>query len=82
VRKRIRLRSADLPESLEMPGLREVSRDPSGRAEFELDLGQGSLHDVLERLAAVCHIDDLSIEDPPLEEAVRRLYRGEAGTAE
>lgn len=73
-RKRIRLRSADLPDSFEMPGLRTVSHDAPGRAEFELDLGAGSLHDVLERLAASCHIDDLSIEDPPLEDAVRRLY--------
>lgn len=73
-RKRIRLRSSDLPESFESTGLRLVSRDAQGRCEFELDLEQGSLHDVLERLAASCHIDDLSIEDPPLEDAVRRLY--------
>lgn len=73
-RKRIRLRSADLPERFELPGLRTVARDHAGRSEFELDLGTGSLHEVLERLAASCHIDDLSIEDPPLEDAVRRLY--------
>jgi ABC-2 type transport system ATP-binding protein len=74
VHKRIRLRSEDLPESFAMPGLRRVSRDTPGRAEFELDLETGRLHDVLERLASSCHIDDLSLEDPPLEEAVRRLY--------
>lgn len=76
-RKRIRLRSQDLSESFSMSGLRLVSREPEGRVEFELDLQAGSLHDVLERLAASCHIDDLSLDDPPLEEAVRRLYRGD-----
>jgi ABC-2 type transport system ATP-binding protein len=74
VRKRIRLRSDDLPETFAMPGLRRVSHDTPGRAEFELDLNSGRLHDVLERLASSCRIDDLSLEDPPLEEAVRRLY--------
>ncbi|MBK9577056.1 MAG: ATP-binding cassette domain-containing protein [Fibrobacterota bacterium] len=76
-RKRIRLRSQDLSNSFSMPGLRLVSQDPGGRSEFELDLQAGSLHDVLERLASSCHIDDLSLDDPPLEEAVRRLYRGD-----
>ncbi|HOX51847.1 MAG TPA: ATP-binding cassette domain-containing protein [Fibrobacteria bacterium] len=76
-RKRIRLTSRDLSTSFSMGGLKDVSHDGEGRWEFELDLQAGSLHDVLERLAASCHIDDLSVEDPPLEDAVRRLYRGE-----
>lgn len=75
-RKRIRLRSGDLPESFAHPGLHLVSRDAAGRMEFDLDLEVGNLHGVLERLAASCRIDDLSLEDPPLEDAVRRLYKG------
>lgn len=75
-RKRIRLRSKDLPADFFMPGLLQLSRDTGDRREFELDLERGSLHDVLERLAASCHIDDLTLVDPPLEDAVRRLYQG------
>ena len=42
--------------------------------ELELDLDQCALHDFLEKIARSCRLDDLTLTDPPLEDAVRGLY--------
>lgn len=73
-RKRVRLRSRDFPADFAMDGLRLVAREGEDRWELELDLAAGSLHDFLERLSRTCRLDDLSLDDAPLEDAVRRLY--------
>lgn len=75
--KRIRLQSPDFPDNFAMPGVRVVTR--TGEAvELELDLDACALHGFLENLARLCRLDDLNLTDPPLEDAVRGLYRNGA----
>ncbi|MEP7049140.1 MAG: ATP-binding cassette domain-containing protein [Pseudomonadota bacterium] len=72
-RKRVRVRSTNFPTTVEIPGV-EVVRFQGGYAELELDLARCSMHSFLEQLSRMCRVDDLTIHDPPLEDAVRRLY--------
>ncbi len=75
-RKRIRVQSHNFPRSLGIPEIEIVRRD-GDIIELELDQSVCSVHDFLEHLSRTCRIDDLTMNDPPLEDAVRRLY-GEA----
>lgn len=72
--KRVKLRSRDFPADFAMPGLRVVGKEGEDRWSLELDLSTGSMHDFLEKLSGACRLEDLSLEDAPLEDAVRRLY--------
>jgi ABC-type uncharacterized transport system ATPase subunit len=40
------------------------------------------MHDFLEQLSRMCRVDDLTVHDPPLEDAVRRLYGVSSSLAE
>jgi ABC-2 type transport system ATP-binding protein len=72
-RKRVRVRSENLSDFPEIPGVELVSRQ-GATLELELDLGLASMHGFLEHLSRLCRVDDLTVHDPPLEDAVRRLY--------
>jgi ABC-2 type transport system ATP-binding protein len=78
-RKRVRLESPDFPADFASDGVRIVERVEGEWAELELDLELCPLHGFLERLARSCRIEDLTLADPPLEDAVRRMYRGPSG---
>jgi ABC-2 type transport system ATP-binding protein len=72
--KRIRLQSPDFPADFSMPGVRIIPGKSADTVELELDLDQCALHDFLEKIARSCRLDDLTLTDPPLEDAVRGLY--------
>jgi ABC-2 type transport system ATP-binding protein len=72
--KRIRLQSPDFPADFSMPGVRILPGKSADTVELELDLDQCALHDFLEKIARSCRLDDLTMTDPPLEDAVRGLY--------
>jgi ABC-2 type transport system ATP-binding protein len=72
-RKRVRVRSKNFPTTVEIPGV-ELMSSAIDHAELELDLTRCSMHDFLEQLSRSCRVDDLTMHDPPLEDAVRRLY--------
>jgi ABC-2 type transport system ATP-binding protein len=74
--KRIRLQSPDFPENFSMVGVKTVAKPTHSVIELELDLSLSPLHDFLEKLARSCKLEDLTVTDPPLEDAVRSLYRG------
>lgn len=80
--KRICLQSPDFPADFSMPGVRILPGKPGDTVELELDLDQCALHDFLERISRSCRLDDLTLTDPPLEDAVRGLYQlGRPGAA-
>jgi ABC-2 type transport system ATP-binding protein len=74
--KRIRVESPDFPADFAGEGVRIIDRAAGQWAELELDLDRCALHDFLERLARSCRLEDLTLTDPPLEDAVRRMYGG------
>jgi ABC-2 type transport system ATP-binding protein len=75
-RKRVRMRSQNFPTAVDIPGVELVARQRD-HCELELDLVLCSMHDFLEQLSRMCRVDDLTVHDPPLEDAVRRLYAGQ-----
>lgn len=72
--KRITLRSETFPEHFSMAGIALLSRTGAA-VELQLDLSVTPLHDFLEHLSRICRLEDLTVSDPPLEDAVRGLYR-------
>lgn len=72
--KRIRLQSPDFPADFAMPGMRRLPGQAEGIVDLELDLDRCSLHDFLEKISRTCRLDDLTLTDPPLEDAVRGMY--------
>jgi ABC-2 type transport system ATP-binding protein len=79
--KRIRVKSPNFPSELRMRGVEVVHREGDD-SELELDRALCSMHDFLEKLPHLCRVDDLTVNDPPLEDAVRRLYQGGRGRSE
>ena len=73
-RKRVGIVSCDIPTDFAMDGVHVVSRTGTDRIALEFDLAELSMHDFLEGISRRCHLDDLTITNPPLEDAVRRLY--------
>jgi ABC-2 type transport system ATP-binding protein len=73
--KRVRLQSPDFPAEFSMPGVRVLPGSSADAVELELDLDRCGLPDFLEKIARSCRLDDLNLTDPPLEDAVRGMYR-------
>ncbi len=74
-RKRITVHSAAERVELSQPGVRVTARVPH-RTELDVDLRRTSVEQVVQALLAQTTLEDLSIEDPPMEEVVRAIYAG------
>jgi ABC-2 type transport system ATP-binding protein len=72
-RKRITVHSAAERLELELPGVAVVGRVPH-RTQLDVDLGRATIEQVVQALLARTALEDLSIEDPPMEEIVRAIY--------
>jgi len=72
-RKRITVHSAAERIEVSDPGVR-VTRRRSHCTELDVDLRQVSVERVVQSLLAQTALDDLSIEDPPMEEIVQAIY--------
>jgi len=58
---------------LDLPGLTPRAREPH-RLVIEVDTGRARLDQVVARLMALPGVEDISIEDPPMEEVIREIY--------
>jgi ABC-2 type transport system ATP-binding protein len=72
-RKRITLASAAERVELALPGVEVTSRRPHC-TEIDVDLRRTSVEKVVQSLLAQTAVEDLSIEDPPMEEIVQAIY--------
>ncbi len=63
-------------DTLQLNGAREVSRE-GNRLWLAVPHGQGALPGLIATLFASYQIRDLSVQEPEIEEVVRRIYRGE-----
>jgi ABC-2 type transport system ATP-binding protein len=81
-RKRITAHSAAERLDLELPGVAVLERAPH-RTLLDVDLSRAGVEQVVQALLAKTTLQDLTIEDPPMDEIVRAIYaqadpRGEA----
>ena len=72
-RKRITVHSAAARIEISEPGVSVVRRRPHC-TELDVDLRAVSVERVVQSLLAQTSLDDLSIEDPPMEEIVQEIY--------
>ncbi len=80
-RKRVTVHSAADRVRLDLPGVRVVSQRPHC-CELEVDLRANSVEQVVQALLQQTGLDDLSIEDPPMEEIVAAIYARAEGRSE
>src|SRR5690606_36311806 len=74
--KTVRLQLAagsQLPRKL--PGV-EVKDEGSSVYRLSIDLGMTTIEEALAAIVAACRIDDVTIEDPPMEEVIQHIYAG------
>ena len=80
-RKRVTCVTTEPDLALVLPGVRVAERAPH-RTVFEVDTAETPVERVVEAALRAAHLQDLSVEDPPLETIVRELYaRAAAGVA-
>ena len=73
-RRLIRVQTeTDIP-TLELPGLREVSRRGTTDRSWELDINQSSLEDFLQLIGRHGGIKDMSLGEIPIENIIREVY--------
>jgi ABC-2 type transport system ATP-binding protein len=72
-RKRITAHSVAERVDVAQPGVEVVARSPH-RTELAVDLRVASVEQVVQALLAQTSLEDLSIEDPPMEEIVQEIY--------
>jgi ABC-2 type transport system ATP-binding protein len=73
-KKQIRLVTRDSDLSFSMPGLTETSRKSNTDIEYELDLDKTRLGDFISAVSSKTRIEDMSIEDIPIETITKLLY--------
>jgi len=77
---RVKLRDgARLPEKLP-DGVRASETGPSAWR-LSVDTSAASIEDVLAAFVGHCAIEDMTVEDPPMEEVIRAIYEGKSGLA-
>jgi ABC-2 type transport system ATP-binding protein len=77
-RKRISVTSAEERVDLDLPGV-DVTRRRPHATELDVDLARTTVEQVVAALLERATVEDLSIEDPPMEEIVQEIYaRAEA----
>jgi ABC-2 type transport system ATP-binding protein len=72
-RKRITVHSAAERLDLDLPGVVVLERAPH-RTLLDVDLARTGVERVVQTLLAITTLQDLSIEDPPMDEIVREIY--------
>ncbi len=78
-RKYVGVRYAE-PVDLELPGLSPVKRTELG-ARYEVDTRRHSLREVVKALAERGELEDITVEDEPLENVIAEIYAAKTGTA-
>ena len=61
-----------------LPGLNPVKQTPTS-ARYEVDTTKHSLREVVRALASRGELEDITIEDEPLEEVISRIYAARSG---
>jgi ABC-2 type transport system ATP-binding protein len=79
-RKLIAIQSAAPEITLDLPGVTRRSFEPH-RSVFEVDARLIHIEKVIAAAVALGGIDDITIEDPPMEEVVREIYAATARAA-
>ena len=72
-RKRITVHSAAERVELRVAGVTVVGRSPH-KTQLDVDLRRASVEQVVQELLAQMAVEDLSIEDPPMDEIVQAIY--------
>jgi ABC-2 type transport system ATP-binding protein len=72
-KKRIILQTVDAQLSFALSGVRVVSRAPH-RLELELDMDETSVDALLQAVLRAGQLQDLTIEDPPMDEIIHAIY--------
>jgi ABC-2 type transport system ATP-binding protein len=72
--KRVVVQTVEPDLRLALPGVREVSRAPH-RLELEVDVSITSVEQLIQAVLHSCHLHDLTIEDPPMDEIVQAIYQ-------
>jgi ABC-2 type transport system ATP-binding protein len=72
-RKRITVTTANERVDLVLPGVEVTARRPHA-TELDVDLERTSVEKVVGALLAQTSVEDLSIEDPPMEEIIQAIY--------
>lgn len=78
-RKYVGVRYAE-PVDLDLPGLSPVKRTELG-ASYEVDTKKHSLRDVVKALADRGELEDITVEDEPLENVIAEIYAAKTGSA-
>ena len=77
-RKRVTVMTAEESIDIDLPGVRVLERRPH-RTELDVDLGTSSVERVVQHVLRETRLQDLTVEDPPMEEIVQAIYaRAEA----
>jgi ABC-2 type transport system ATP-binding protein len=80
-RKLVTIRSVAAAIALELPGVTRRSAEPHETL-FEVDTGKLHVERLIEAALAVGGIEDITIEDPPMEEVIHAIYASAARTAD
>ena len=76
-KKRVVLQIAARELALALPGVRVVHAEPH-RVELEVEVDVTPVDALLQAVLRATHVQDLTIEDPPMDEIVQAIYRGVA----
>jgi ABC-2 type transport system ATP-binding protein len=79
-KKRVVLQIAARELAVTLPGVRAVRTEPH-RIELEVELDVTPVDALLQAVLKATHVQDLTIEDPPMDEIVQAIYRGAAPLA-
>jgi ABC-2 type transport system ATP-binding protein len=79
--KLVTIRSVAAAIALELPGVTRRSAEPHETL-FEIDTGKLHVERLIEAALAVGGIEDITIEDPPMEEVIHAIYASAARTAD
>ena len=71
--KRLTIHTREKSPTLRLPDVKETSTSDH-QLELEVDLRTTHVRDVIQRALESVHIEDITVEDPPMEEVVRLLY--------
>ena len=72
-RKLVTIRSAAPAIALDLPGVTRRSAEPH-QALFEVDTGRLHVEQLIEAALAIGGIEDITIEDPPMEDVIHAIY--------
>jgi ABC-2 type transport system ATP-binding protein len=80
-RKLVTIRSVAMAIALDLPGVTMRSAEPHETL-FDVDTGKLHVERLIEAALAVGGIEDITIEDPPMEEVIHEIYASAARVAD